>query len=338
MKNGIIFAVFLLICFLLTLTPLITEKALFISDEIGNASFDGLMFDDPSRVDHLQVTRRLENKQPLLYRYDIQFRYEGDPSSVRILGTPVRQIYFKEGVDPSKSKATLKGEYDKLNTSVMKSLQLKDIMEKRNFSLAPASELRLPLDEETEDYAFSVVTDPVTVDIRSGKTLADIGVFITNGKIGKFSDALGIKDADIKPHTSAKTQSGTYVNTLELINGPLYSRMQTAKTVATILCVVSVVGGLFVILTDKKNKYSAVYAAMVVFLLALPTAKMQAPTKLATFLAIPLLAYVGFIMYKLMRRPGLQVKSIDFRQGSGMAILVFILSTYVFAILNGFYL
>lgn len=337
MKNGIIFVLFLVLCFLLTLTPLITEKALFVSNELRDASFDGLIFDDPAGVDHLSITRRLENKNPMLYRYDIQFRYEGDPSSVRILGTPVRQIYFGDGVVPSKSEVRLKGEYDRIGQAIAASSQVATILDGEKFSWTPKSELRLPLDETVEDYAFSVITDPASVEMRKGKPLANVGAFVTNGKVSKFSDALGIKDPSLEPHTSTKTQSGMYVNVLELLRADVQSRVKTVRTLSIAVSVLSALVGFAIIFSDKKTLYPFVYGAMVVFLMAIPSATRQAPTSLATFIVIPLMAYLGYVMYKLMRRADLKVKGIDFRQGSGMALLVFILSTYLFAVLNGFY-
>lgn len=337
-KNGILFVVFLLLCFLLTLTPLVSEQSLFLSKGMSRSGFDGLIFDDPTNIEHLQITRRLEGSDPTLFRYDVKFRYEGDPSSVRVLGKVAEPVYLPEGTTPSKSKVVLKGEYEKINTAVKESLQLNKVLEKLNFKLQPASELRIPLDEKTEDYVFSVVTRPTSVSVRSGKNLADIGVFITNGKMDKFTDALDVKDKSMKPQVTTKTQSGTYINSLELIDGSVQSRLNVLRTLSIIACVVSAVGGFLIILADKNKLYPLVYGAMVLFSLALSKAMLQAPNNWATFLGFPLLAYGGYLLYKMMRRPRIIVKSLDFRQGAGMAILVLILSTYLFAVSKGFYL
>ncbi len=338
MKNSILFVVFLLLCFLLTLTPLVSEQSLFPTKDLSRSGFDGLIFDDPTKIEHLQITRRLEGDDSTLYRYDVKFRFEGDPSSVRVLGKVTEPVYLPEGTTPSKSKVVLKGEYEKINSAVKESLQLNKILEKLNYKLLPASELRIPLDEKTEDYVFSVVTKPATVSVRSGKNLADIGVFITNGKMDKFTDALDVKDKGVKPQVTTKTQSGTYVNSLELIDSSVQSRLNVVRTISIIACVVSAAGGLLIILTDRKKLYPFVYGGMVLFLLALPKALLQAPNNWAIFIVFPLIAFAGYLLYKLMRRPKLLIRSVDFRQGAGMAILVLILTTYLFAVTKGIYL
>ena len=67
MKNSILFVVFLLLCFLLTLTPLVSEQSLFPTKDLSRSGFDGLIFDDPTKIEHLQITRRLEGDDSTLY-------------------------------------------------------------------------------------------------------------------------------------------------------------------------------------------------------------------------------------------------------------------------------
>ena len=338
MKNGIIFVVFLLLCFLLTLTPLVSEQSLFLTKDLNRSDFDGLIFDEPANIDHLQITRRLEGSDPILYRYDVKFHYEGSPSNLRILGKVAEPVFFPEGTSPSKSKVVLKGEYEKINSAVKESLQLNKILEKLGYKLQPASELRVPLDENTEDYVFSVITKPATVAVRSGRTLADVGVFITNGKMDKFTDALDVKDKGVKPQITTKTQSGTYINSLELIDSGVQSRLTLLRSISVIICAASALCGLLIIFTNRKKLLPGIYGAMMLFLLALPKAMLKSPNNWATFVAFPLFAFGGYILFKLMQRPNFQVKSVDFRQGVGMAILIFVISTYLFAVTKGFYL
>lgn len=56
--------------------------------------------------------------------------------------------------------------------------------------LQPASELLAFPQMKRRKITSSVVTQPASLSVRSGKNLADIGVFITNGKMDKFTDAL----------------------------------------------------------------------------------------------------------------------------------------------------
>lgn len=338
LKNGIIFVVFLLLCFLLTFSPLMTDKVVLSPDEVKNAAFDGLIFDDPTAIDSLQVTRRIEKGPKTLYRYDVKFHYQGKDSSVRVLGVPVRNIYLPKGANGSKSKVTLKGEYDKINGAVYDNLQMKKLLNKEKISFQATSEMRIPLSEDVEDYAFTIVTDPATVTDYTGKTMADIGVFLTNVKMEKFSDALGIEDKGLRPETSTKTQSGVYMNTLELIDGKVMSRTSTAKTVAIAASVIAVVCGMALLLLDKGKLLPVVYVAMVLFAFAIPVARLKAPSNAGIFIGLPLLAFVGYLLFKLMTRSRLKLKAVDFRQALGMAIVVFVLATYIFAVPRGFYL
>lgn len=338
LKNGIIFVVFLLLCFLLTFSPLMKDKVVLSPEEAKNAAFDGLIFDDPTAIDSLQVTRRIEKGPKILYRYDVKFHYQGKDSSVRVLGVPVRNIYLPKGANGSKSKVTLKGEYDKINGAVYDNLQMKKLLNKEKISFQATSEMRIPLSEDVEDYAFTIVTDPATVTAYTGKTMADIGVFLTNVKMEKFSDALGIEDKGLRPETSTKTQSGVYMNTLELIDGKVMSRTSTAKTVAIAASVIAVVCGMALLLLDKGKLLPVVYVAMVLFAFAIPVARLKAPINAGIFIGLPLLAFVGYLLFKLMTRSRLKLKAVDFRQALGMAIVVFVLATYIFAVPRGFYL
>ncbi len=338
LKNGIIFVVFLLLCFLLTFSPLMTDKVVLSPDEAKNAAFDGLIFDDPTAIDSLQVTRRIEKGPKTLYRYDVKFHYQGKDSSVRVLGVPVRNVYLPKGANGSKSKVTLKGEYDKINGAVYDNLQMKNLLNKEKITFQTTSEMRIPLSEDVEDYAFTIVTDPATVTANTGKTLADIGVFLTNVKMEKFSDALGIEDKGLRPETSTKTQSGVYMNTLELIDGKVMSRTTSAKTVAVAAAVIAVVCGLALLLLNKNKLLPVVYVAMVLFAFAIPVARLKAPSNAGIFIGMPLVAFVGYLLFKLMTRSRLKLKTVDFKQALGMAIVVFVLATYIFAVPRGFYL
>ena len=53
---------------------------------------------------------------------------------------------------------------------------------------------------------------------------------------------------------------------------------------------------------------------------------------------MPVAAFVAYLLFKLMTRSSLKLKALDFRQGLGMALIVFVLATYIFAVPKGFYL
>ena len=115
-------------------------------------------------------------------------------------------------------------------------------------------------------------------------------------------------------------------------------RAHAVKTVATVAAILAVVAGLAILLLDRKNLYPAVYGAMVLFAFAVPALCLKAPTNGGIFIGMPVAAFVGYLLFKLMGRNSLKLKALDFRQALGMALIVFILATYVFAVPKGFYL
>ena len=115
-------------------------------------------------------------------------------------------------------------------------------------------------------------------------------------------------------------------------------RAHAVKTVATVLTILSVVAGLVILLLDRRKLYPVVYGAMVLFAFAAPALRLKAPTNGGIFIAMPVAAFVAYLLFKLMTRSSLKLKALDFRQGLGMALIVFVLATYIFAVPKGFYL
>lgn len=336
-KNGIIFVVFLVLCFLLTLTPFISEAALFPVKETKDLPFHGLIFDNPARVDHLKITRRPEGGRDGRYRYDVRFRYRGDASSLRVLGALSDNVYLPEGVEPSHSKVRLKGDYDKVSGAVYESLNIRDLVAKEDFTLQPDAEMRIPLDEKVGDYAFSVSNLPGTLSLSSKRPVATVGVFITNGKVDDFSDVAKDDDKDVKPVTGSKTRSGIYINSLERIYPAAMNRVRFWNTASKVVAAVAVIAVGAVIFLDRKKLYPVIPFSMLAFVFALPRAMGKAPGNLGAFLLLPLAAGIGYLLFKLMTRRELRLSGLDLRQGLGFFLLAFCLSVFVFVVPRGIY-
>ncbi|MDO5301688.1 MAG: hypothetical protein Q4E76_04255 [Tissierellia bacterium] len=327
---------FFVIIFLLTLTSQYGAQYLYPSTFGENTAFDGLIFDEPVKVNNLTVKRSNEaHGSNYLYKYDIHFSYEGDPSDVRILGTPVRNIYFPEGVTPSRSNATLKGDYDQINTAVKENLTVKDIVAKNeNFAFLPKSEMRLPLTEDVGEYDFTIYAAPRKLHYGIGEPLADVAVFVTNSRVSGFTDSVGVDNPTIQPFTSTHNQSGMYSNVLELVNEPLLARVQLMDKVSIalfVLAVVMAVAGIFL----GKNFRILILVGMVLGAYTMPFALGMGMSHLASLIIIPLLALLAHVLYKLMGREQLRLEGKDFRQGLGIALLSLIISVLIFVVPAG---
>ncbi len=219
LRNTIIYGIFLLIVFLFTLTPYFGDEVTLPVEKNQARSFDGLIFDEPVNISNLSVKRSVEtDKSENLYKYDIHFNYSGDASDLRILSTPVRQIFFPDNVVASRSNATLKGEYDKINRAIIPSLSTADWFAKlTEDKFLATSEIRLPLNEKIGEYDFTVYTKPRELVLQTDKTLAEVGIFITNAKMVKFTEDVHLADANLSPKTTTKEESGIYVNALEIV-------------------------------------------------------------------------------------------------------------------------
>lgn len=337
LQNVIIFGIFLLLVFSMTLTKFFSAEILYPSINKENTSFDGLIFDQPVNVSNLSLIRSIENdNEENLYKYDISFTYTGDPTDLRILNSPVRQIFFPEGVTPSRSNATLKGEYDKVNKSILESLHLKDIYSlDDDFKFLTKSEIRVPLSEKVGEYSFTIYTSPRQITGQGDKFLGDIGIFITNAKVQKFTDNLGLKEKNLKPITNTKTQSGTFINSLELVDQGNVSSQKTFTKVSTALFILSVLAVLLIIaFLDKKFKWASLIA---IYLILITGASVfnKGLTNTAIFLILPILSYIGYLVNSLLYNEKMELKSKDFKQALGMTIVFFFLCVLIFIVPRG---
>lgn len=337
LQNGIIFAIFLLIVFLSTLLQAFRSDILYPSMVQENSSFDGLIFDNPVNVSDFSVVRSIEKSgDSNLFKYDVSFHYSGDRSDVRILNTPVRQIYLPEGVEPSRSNATLKGEYEKVNQSILESMNLKNIYGlDSDFAFLAKSEMRISLNEDVGEYQMTVYTAPREITYTGHKKLADAGVFITNARTERFTDNLGIRDKGIKPFTNTKTQSGIYVNSLEIVN---QNTVNTANLLDKVSAAFFVIGFVLVVATiflGKKNLFPVTLVGMYLTLLSMPGLLSKGGSNLGILVIFPVLSFLAYLGAKLIHKPKLKLEAKDFKQALGATILFFFLCILLFIVPRG---
>ena len=96
-KKLIIFAIFLLVLMLVSLTAFLSKSLMWPNSNVER-EFDGILFNNSDGVENLQVARSVVNEgSEKLIKYDIKFSYTGEDTTARIMGTPIRQIFFGEG-------------------------------------------------------------------------------------------------------------------------------------------------------------------------------------------------------------------------------------------------
>lgn len=233
-KKLVIFAIFLLVLMLFSLTAFFSKSLMWPNSNVER-EFDGILFNNSDGVENLQVARSVvkEGSEKLI-KYDIKFSYAGEDSTARIMGTPTRQIFFGEGVNFSKSKVKLKGDFDKINKSLFEEklkLKVKDFYNKtENKDFKAVSEVKLDLSEKVGEYAFEVYYDPNPLYFSGGQKVEDASIFVTNAKVENWTETTKSTDS-VK---EAYTNSGYYINKLELIDQGLINKISLINTISTV--------------------------------------------------------------------------------------------------------
>ena len=182
LKNLILFGIFIVILFISTLSAQFSTDVLWSDKNTDSGGFNGLLFKNPVEISDLIVSRSMESKDSKdLVRYDVEFLFSGEESSLRILGTPVRQIFFEEGIEPSHSIVNLKGDYDKINDQLFnEKLKHADLYKKiDNYQYKANSEIRVPLNSDVEKYAFSIYYEPRELLYKNVDVVSKNSVFIS---------------------------------------------------------------------------------------------------------------------------------------------------------------
>ncbi|MDU1043758.1 MULTISPECIES: hypothetical protein [Peptoniphilus] len=252
-KKLVIFAVFLVVLILASLTAFFSKSLLWPNSNV-NREFDGIIFNDSDGVENLQIARSVSNDRgEKLIKYDIKFNYTGEDSTARIMGTPARQIFFGEGATYKKSKVKLKGDFDKINKSLFEEklkLKVKDFYNKtENKEFSAVSEVKMDISEKVGEYEFQIYYDPNPLYFSGDQKVEDASVFVTNAKVENWTESTKTTDS-VK---EAYTNSGYYINKLELINQKLINKISLLNTMSTVVFLILTLGVIALIWFDKGS-------------------------------------------------------------------------------------
>ena len=335
LKNIVIFGIFLLLLFLSTFTSFFGSSYNWPEEYNKTTSFDGLIFDEPANVSNLNVTRSVQDEEgKILIKYDVAFSYTGEPSNLKVLGTPVRQVYFPENVQPRKSNVTLKGEYGKVNENLFAKLQLKDLYTKlENHAFTTNSELRIPMRETVKDYKFTVIQEPRSLVYRGKTKLADTSVFLTNGRIEKFTDTKLAKDkSELTPSTKTDSQSGLYINSLELINDQKVKNLSLVNNVNSILFIGATLLLLVLLWLDKERLRLFYMILMMVILITFHGFIDTGVSTKAVLLIYPIYAFIAACLSKLMGKDEIKLSKNECKQSLGFTLIFMVVMLIIIII------
>lgn len=331
-KKLVIFAIFLLVLMLFSLTAFFSKSLMWPNSNVER-EFDGILFNNSDGVENLQVARSVvkEGSEKLI-KYDIKFSYAGEDSTARIMGTPTRQIFFGEGVNFSKSKVKLKGDFDKINKSLFEEklkLKVKDFYNKtENKDFKAVSEVKLDLSEKVGEYAFEVYYDPNTLYFSGGQKVEDASIFVTNAKVENWTETTKSTDS-VK---EAYTNSGYYINKLELIDQGLINKISLINTASTVIFLVKTLGVIALIWFDRGN-FQIYLGALFVIIPAFYRFIDKGTSNLGVLIAYPILGLIASIAARFLASDGdFTFGNKEMKQSLAFLIMYFVASLVLFMI------
>lgn len=335
-KNYIIFALFILILFIFTFTKQFRTNMLWPDKYNTQPEFSGLQFQNPGDIENLSITRSIiDNGNTKLIKMDVTFEFTGTESTLRILGTPQREMFLNPGVTPILSRQKLKGDFDKVNEVLFtEKLKYKEFYKKiPNYKFEPITEVKIPLTQNIPTYKFSLYVKPRNLYYANKGIVAYNNVFITNARVEKVVEQMG----DINPDKQTFQQSGYYVNTIEVTNNFLINRVAIVNILAKIIFIVSFVLMAAVIWLDKKKMWPVYTGLYYLMTLTFYRVLGFGSTMFGTIILYPILAYIAAIAARIMDRDTVTVKKKDIKQSLGISLAFLVAVIILFVIPRGIY-
>lgn len=331
-KKLVIFAIFLLVLMLVSLTAFFSKSLMWPNSNVER-EFDGILFNNSDGVQNLQVARSVVNDgSEKLIKYDIKFTYAGADSTARIMGTPTRQIFFAEGINVKKSKVNLKGDFDKVNKSLFEEklkLKVKDFYNKtENKEFKAVSEVKINLSEKVGDYDFVVYYDPNPLYFSGGQKVEDASIFVTNAKVENWAETTKTTDS-VK---EAYTNSGYYINKLELIDQGLINKISLINTISTVVFLVLTLGVIALIWLDKGS-FPIYVGALFLMIPAFYRFMDKGTSNLGVLIVYPILGFIASIAARLLAGDeDVALGTKELKQSLAFMLMYFVASLVLFMI------
>lgn len=330
LKNIILFGIFIAILFFSTLTKQFSNDILWKQDKNSAKEFQGILFQNPSDIKNLRVSRvPFENSAYNLVRYNVEFSYTGDGSSFRILGTPVRQVFFDEGIEATHSVVNLKGDYDKIVTKLFNEKMVLGLPIKvEDLNLEPKSEIKVTLNPEVETYAFSIYYNSMDIKYRQEDVISKLSVFLTNANIDKFTNSQSATDAQ----NINFSDSGFNVNAQQIKDNSKITSISLINNVSKVLFIGAAIIILALIWVDKKNLSLLYIPLMMSMILTFYRFMDMGATAIGALIIMPIIAYISTCIARLMSKDSARITGKELKQNLAFAILFFIVVLIVIII------
>ena len=331
-KKLIIFAIFLLVLMLVSLTAFFSKSLMWPNSNVER-EFDGILFNNSDGVENLQVARSVVNEgNEKLIKYDIKFNYTGEDTTARIMGTPIRQIFFGEGANFSKSKVKLKGDFDKINKSLFEEklkLKVKDFYNKtENKDFKAVSEVKLDLSEKIGEYAFEVYYNPNPLYFSGGQKVEDASIFVTNAKVENWTETTKSTDS-VK---EAYTNSGYYINKLELIDQGLINKISLINTISTVAFLVLTLAVIALIWLGKGS-FPIYLGALFIMIPAFYRFMDKGTSNIGLLIIYPILGFIASIVARFLAADDdVTFGTKEMKQSLAFLLMYFVLSVVLFMI------
>lgn len=332
-KNTILYAILFVILFISTFSKMFDVANIWEPDKNVGSSFNGIYFEKPSYVSNMKVVRSLVNENGVdkLF-YDIEFVYSGQDSNMRIIGDVSEQAFFGDGVVPKHSNVTLKDQYDDINTELFNDrLVLKDYYKKTpDYNFKSSSSIRVPLNEEVNTYKFRLTYTPRYL-VHEDDVIAKTGVFLTNARVDQFTHNKDAKSTD-ELNQQSFSNAGMTANVVEAYDSGAVSKIETVRKINNVIFTISVLAMLALIWLSKKTNEFAAIGLMFVTILTFYKFFGVGVAAVATYTALPLIAFIAVLIGKQMPKKDFKFNKYDFSQALVGAVLFCILSIIVFVL------
>lgn len=328
-RNFLAYGLVLILLILSLLSPYVGKDQIWKKENNVARSFNGLSFDIPENISQFSINRSLENEEgESLITYDIEFEYSGRPSNMRVVGQVSRQAFFPEA--PSFSKVNLKGGYDDVNQVLFNErLHLRQYYKNVDpYLLEANSTIRVPLNEDTKNYSFSLSYNPRELVYKENDKISDMAVFVTNARVDAFTDTN--TSENIKQESFI--ESGLYVNQFERFTDGSITSINTYRNIGSGIFILSFVLMLILIWTDNTSKRALTMLLMMVSILSFYKLAGVGISTRGLLLIYPILGIFVVLVSNIMPRENIRLNRSDFSQAIAGGLLALILAILVFVV------
>lgn len=304
------------------ISPLVSREKLWDPELNQPVSFSGISFDDPLDIKNLKVQRSIgDYLGKEVINYDIQFDFEGEESNFRIIGDTLDQV-FVSGAEPELSKVVLKGGYDSINNIVFdQKTSLGEYYKTQpDYKFSSNSKIRVPLTDDQETYQLRLSYLPKELIYSQREKLAELSVFLINGKVDEFSD-IKLKNSAI---TDSFVQDEFYINIYEDINEDRLEKIKLYNNINSGIFIISVLGLLGAVWMGWTNPFlisGLLLASTMTFYKFIN----QGIDVKGVILMMPIFGFVSVVVSKLISKTELKLNRYDFSQGLlGAVVFLFV--------------